>query len=399
MTADTSWHSGSDTTPPGNRTAPTPADVERTAALSDPITRNLCITQCYHDLAVAFGRLLPGGANWCAVATWASRQAGCSIRREDLRRTLERLLQESREAREATEALQAEGGIIKNEPTESLAGAAVALRDALNPAAAFERTADAVARGNRKVFAEIGLEFARFLALFTDGPPKTAALDAFRNNLRPGDPPDGQDYLRNAFAHYHAALTEADAKAQAELMLLANLEVGFHEQTRLQPEIREAMDAPVYEPHVLRRRLLDELFPDPASQLHLTVTRLAGRADPLLAARDRLAHEAQRLGRLAITELLMTLELSGGRVLRLGDELRAEVPASLRVLANPDLRALLAPLDAAPAPVDDWSELSGRMGYIAALFRAYHADAGLFEPPFTAAQTAALKAGRRPSDL
>ena len=40
-----------------------------------------------------------------------------------------------------------------------------------------------------------------------------------------------------------------------------------------------------------------------------------------------------------------------------------------------------------------------RMSYIAALFRAYHADAGLFGPPFTPAQTAALKAGQRPSDL
>lgn len=399
MTTDTSRHSGSDTRPSGTRAAPSPADVARIAALPDPITRNLRITQCYHELAVALGRLLPGEANWCAVATWASRQAGYSIRRQDLRRTLERLLRESREAREATEALEAEGGIIREESTESLAGAAVALRDAVNPAAAFERTADAVARGNRKVFAEIGLAFARYLALFGDGPPDAAALPTFIGSLSPGNSPDGQSLLRKAFAHYHAALTETDAKARAELMLLANLEIGFHEQTRLQPEIREAMDAPVYEPRVLRRRLLDELFPDPTSQLRLTVARLAGRAGPLLAARDRLAQETQRLGRLAITELLMTLELSGGRVLRLGDELHAEVPPSLRALTNPDLRALLASLDAAPAPVADWSDLPSRLGYIAALFRAYHADAGLFEPPFTPAQMAVIHAGQRPPEF
>ena len=38
-----------------------------------------------------------------------------------------------------------------------------ALLRALNPASAFARAGDAVARGNKKVFEEIGREFARFL--------------------------------------------------------------------------------------------------------------------------------------------------------------------------------------------------------------------------------------------
>lgn len=378
---------------------PTPEQIERIAALSDPILRNLQITQCYHDLSVAFARWLPDGANWCTVATWASRQAGYSIRREDLRRALARLLRDSRDAREAAELLETEGAAIREETTESLIGAAEALRDALSPAAAFERTADAVARGNRKVFAEIGLAFAHFLALFVDGPPDAGALATFIGTLRPGGPPDGQRLLRDAFSHYCAALTAPDDKSRAELMLLANLEIGFHEQTRLQPEIREAMDAPVYEPGELRRRLVEELFPDPASQLRLAAARLMGRADTLLAARDRLADEAQHLGRLAITEALMTLELSGGRVVRLGRPLPAAYPAALRTLANPDLRALLAPLPQSLDGPDDWSSLPDRMRFIADLFRVYHADAGLFNPPFTAAETATLKARRRPAGL
>jgi len=361
---------------------PTPADVERIAALTDPVARNRRITQAYHELAVGLAHWLPGAANWCAVATWASRQAGVSIRREDLRRALERLLRESREARQALETMAAEGAIVREDATESLAGAAEALRDALSPAAAFERTADAVARGNRKVFAEIGLEFSRFLTLFDDGPPDAAALAPFLDSLRPGDPPDGQRLLRAAFTHYRAALGEADDKRSAELMLLANLEIGFHEQTRLQPEIREAMDAPVYEPSALRRRLLDELFPDPTAQLRLAAARLAGWADPLLSARDRLADEMQRLGRLLITDALMTLELPGGRVLQLGKPLPGEIPPPLRRPVNTELRAFLRPLESATAPVHDWSELPSRMRFIADLFRAYHADAALFEPPF-----------------
>ena len=361
--------------------APTPADIAQIAALVDPIDRNSQITLAYHQLAVALAHWLPGGANWCAVATWASRQAGQSIRGEDLRRALERLLRESREALAAAATLEAESALLREDTTESLAGAVAAVRDAISPAAAFDRVADAVARGNQKVFAEIGLAFAQFLALFDGGPPTPDALAAFLAGLRPGDPPHGQRLLRDAFSHYYAALFEPDAKARAEWMLLANLGIGFHEQTRLQPEIRAAMDAPIYEPEALRRRLLEELFPDPPAQLRLAAARLAGQAAPLLAARDRLADEAQRLGRLAITDILMTLELSRGRVLRLGDALTDDYPPPLRELTLPDLRALLQPLDIVPVPVADWSDLSARMRYIATLFRAYHADAGLFDPP------------------
>ncbi len=366
-----------------NVTPPSPDAIGRIAALDDPIARNRLITQAYHDLAVALRRHLRGGANWCAVATWASRQAGQSIRGEDLRRALERLLRESREALLAAETLQAESALINEEGPESLAGAVATVRDALSPAAAFDRVAAAVARGNQKVFAEIGLAFARYLALFDDGPPTPVTLAAFLDGLRPGDPPDGQRLLRDAFSHYTAALSEPDEKARAELMLLANLEIGFHEQTRLQPEIRAAMDAPIYEPAELRHRLVAELFPDPSAQLRLAAARLVGRAGSLLAARDRLADEAQRLGRLAITDVLMTLELSGGRVLRLGDTLPDACPPSLRELTHSELLALLRPLAMSPSPVSDWSELSGRMRYIAALFRSHHTDASLFDPPFT----------------
>ena len=73
-------------------------------------------------------------------------------------------------------------------------------------------------------------------------------LERFLDGLRPGDPPDGQRYLRQAFAHYERQRVERDPKAHAELGVLANLEIGLHEQTRLQPQIREALDAAVRDP-------------------------------------------------------------------------------------------------------------------------------------------------------
>ena len=383
---------------------PTVDDVRRISALEDPVLRNLYITQCYHDLSQALGQWLPHGANWCTMATWASRQAGQSIRKEDLWITLRRLLQQSTEARQALETLQMPEAGGSEDAAESVAGAVDALAEALNPAAAFERVSQAVARGNQKVFAEIGLEFARFLTLFEDGPPAEEAVAAFCLTLHPGDPPQGQRYLRQAFTHYYEALSAVDDKQRAELMLLANLEIGFHEQTRLQPEIRAAMDAPVYDPVALRRRLLLELFPNVRSRIRLVILRLAGRASSLLAARDQLAAETQRLGRLVVTEYMMTLELSPGRVLNLGEDLRPGFPDLLQTIKNPALQELLVQVDPTPhsrsgTGSEDWSVLSQRMHFIADLFRAFHLDPPLFDPPFSESQLRLIKAGQVPAGL
>ena len=112
------------------------------------------------------------------------------------------------------------------------------------PFDALERASDAVARGNLRVFEEIGLEFARWLEECAPHSQADAApCLGFLDRLRPGDPPEGQRYLRQAFAHYQRCRSELDPKARAELAVLANVEIGFHEQTRLQPEIRAALDA------------------------------------------------------------------------------------------------------------------------------------------------------------
>jgi hypothetical protein len=58
---------------------------------------------------------------------------------------------------------------------------------------------------------------------------------AFAAGLRPGPPPDGQAYLREAFTHYQHQRHESDGGTRAAWILLANLKIGLHEQTRLQP--------------------------------------------------------------------------------------------------------------------------------------------------------------------
>ena len=284
----------------------------------------------------------------------------------------------------------------------SVGGAVEVLWKALNPAEAFRRTSDAVARGNRKVFEEIGALFARFVTLCPDGPPYEPELNAFIATLKPGAPPGGQQYLRQAFEHYAHAMRSEDQKEKAQLLLLANLEIGFHEQTRLQPEIVEAMNAPVVDPKSLRQRLVEELFPDGKSRIRYWLARLAGRMGPVLQARDRLAEEAQRAGRLAITGALMTLTLPGDRVLWLGNALPDGYPDLLAAIDVPDLLAFLRLVDSSQddrsgTPVSDWGDLPQRMRFIADLFRTYHLLPALFDPPFSADQVAEIQRGRRPA--
>jgi hypothetical protein len=277
-----------------------------------------------------------------------------------------------------------------------------ALRRALNPGAPFEAAADAVARGNLKVFAEIGLEFARFLALAgPDGQIAQASYDGFRAALRPGDPPDGQGYLARAFDAYYRLLTETDPRARAQLMLLANLSIGWHEQVRLQPEIAEALDAPFAEPVKLKRDLIRELVRNRrlGLLLRLLPELLPGRR--VREELERLDARVREVAREAATEMLMTLTLPGPVVLDLGRDVPGTFPADLRTVSDPELVKLLDRVDPTPdttrgSGARDWSDLTQRIHYIADLFRVFQENAAMMSDPFSADQVAIIRAGGRP---
>jgi hypothetical protein len=73
----------------GADTVPGIAEVETICAIPDPIVRNLRITQAYGEMSRALAARGRSGANWCTFATWASKQAGQTIRQEDLARRVE----------------------------------------------------------------------------------------------------------------------------------------------------------------------------------------------------------------------------------------------------------------------------------------------------------------------
>ena len=339
---------------------PTVADVDRIAAATDPVARNHDITHCYYMLSAALCERLGAAANWCTFATWASRQAGSTIRGEDLERSLEQRLRLS----------------------PALAGLECPHADAvlriIRQQAPLRRASNAVARGNLKVFAEIAREFARFLA--------SDSFDAFVAGLRPGQPPGGQQLLRDAFAAYHEIKQLADPLERAQRVLYANMLVGFHEQTRLQPEIREALDVAREELERLRPLILKQLMPSWWQRTRLLLARLIKRKMPLDVLVDRLIDEIAEEAREILTAELMTLELPTGTV-HLGRPATTPIPASLAQLTYSPASELVARLQANAKkilPQDrDWSNFDYRMDFIGNLFRCYQERAEMLTAPVT----------------
>lgn len=375
---------------------PTVEEVRRIVAIENPIVRNLEITHCYGRLSAAMAQRTGPCANWCTFATWASRQAGRTIRGEDLLETLRTRLKQGPRFLHPLASL---GRVLLRkgllDPQSRLGRLTAQLH---SPFDVFERTSDAVGRGNRKVFEEIGLAFARYLH---EVPPDVDAgapeLQAFLAKLRPGDPPGGQRYLHQAFTRYTRVAATTDERAHAQLLLLANLEIGMHEQTRLQPEIRESLDAPYAVAEDLDRRLVLALMPSSRRRVVSVLAKPAG------ALGSRAQRGMADMLREIITRALMVMSLPG-RVLYLGATFDDPIPEQLAQLSDAELSALFARFAVAvPGALDtaarDWSEFEQRMHYIAFLFRAYHLHEELLGPPFTPEQVALFSAGTVPDGM
>ncbi|MBK9097029.1 MAG: hypothetical protein IPM14_02690 [bacterium] len=129
-------------------TAPTVEDVARIVSIGDPVVRNLNITQGYYELSQAMSKYTDGNPNWCTFAVWASKQAGQSIRKEDLSRTFENLFHNSPEITLLLNTISQHSDVIKNLPEVKAVSSFII--KFINPDSAFEHSAWAVAEGNKK---------------------------------------------------------------------------------------------------------------------------------------------------------------------------------------------------------------------------------------------------------
>jgi hypothetical protein len=136
-------------------------EIEKIAALADPVLRNLWITTAYHDFAVGMARLVgPANVSWPAFATWASKTAGASIRGEVLPRRIREVLSRSWAYRRAV-------ALVKLRLSGTQVEIDVDIFDAIREAVAA--VSQQIAAGNLTVFQELGPLFARMVATF-DGP-------------------------------------------------------------------------------------------------------------------------------------------------------------------------------------------------------------------------------------
>ena len=179
---------------------PTQQMVGDIVAMTDPVVRNVAITTCYRDLALAVADVVGRrDVNWLAFGAWASGTAGRAIRGE---------------------GLPIDWG-----------------------------TSRAVAEGNRTIIADVAPRFVRWLdeVVRAGGPSRTALEVALGDAMFETTPE-----LADALVAYQTAVELRDLagdapadeevdQALAELMLLGNVKVAAHEQHIADDLIDDAM--------------------------------------------------------------------------------------------------------------------------------------------------------------
>jgi hypothetical protein len=378
-----------------------PGDIAKISGLQDPVLRNLYITQRYHDLSLVLAETLGGpNVNWSTFATWASKTAGQSIRNEEVPPFVGDLVGDAED--DAMHRLGKIAAIIDDIVPTTGFHASFLLAPVKETLGTVSKS---IGDGNLKVFAELAPLFVQFVeAMRAGGPaPSPAALAGFVETLDPRPTADGgQDQLRLAFTNYHRAILERDDVEKARLVLAGNCQIGLHEQTRLQPQIAEAMDAPI-----------DDIL---KKHLHASLNTGAGRGifqrlvDAIEEPLEDLVDVTEDVWERVATRYMMSLALPGGAVLPLGRNIPKEAaaqdylpPPLQNVTAPDDLVAILKKYDRARGASDvgsgsvDWRLLDDRMNFIVNLFRSRQIHAPLLEQPFSDDQRALIEQGRVPA--
>jgi hypothetical protein len=364
----------------GGRTADIPVgpvgltwdSIRSTVEAKNLVVRNLQVTQGYYRISEGMRRLVPGAdVSWCSFATHASKTAGQALRHELMPRLLKsamvRLAGFDNTFVYLSEALGHDDPDRAGQPKGRL-GEAMRLVSLL------------VSEGNIMVFDELAWPFTVFINTFTgDRRRDEAKLAAFlETHFRAGPiDEDGQDHLIEAFTAYYEAHFETDEKRRSEFMFLGNLLVGLHEQTRLQPQIEQALAVPL------------DVFLDPE------------RPD----RREKNRFARQLVTRIT-TQMLMSITLPS-RTLKLTHDVVAPTgvisfPMSLLTIENARCHELVRRFEGrmdtlSGSAAVDWVNLSDRMRFVVDFFRSHQQYPRLWEAPFLPAQVRVIDAAGFPA--
>jgi hypothetical protein len=348
----------------------------------NPVLRNLLITQSYHDLSIGLSWLLGReNANWCNFATWASRTAGGFIRDEEVPSILREKLETSSGYTEAKQRIK--NSLQNTDPAEGHHSGIFQL-----PGAIVGDVSEQITAGNLKVYAELAPIFSQFIKAFREESNSAHhQLAEIIDTLSEGHTEEGgQSLLKAALTNYFNAMRDLNPKSKAESILLANGQIGLHEQSRLQPFIQGSLDAPIEE-------MVDSVFSSFSRALPF---RLGEKMSSWLKhVMHPLTRELEKTWEIAATRELMTLKISG-ETLHLGKSLHAGsgkslYPDTLETIANQELQDTLERfnalhIDHTRRTAKDWAILEQRMRYIFDLFRSRQQDPKLFDPPFSQSQ-------------
>jgi hypothetical protein len=372
------------------------AHVRDVLAIEDRVLRNYWVTQSYADLSTALAtRLDPVAANWCTFATWASKTVGENLRGEGLPEWLrDRVTLDDG----MMGAIHATGGPHRG---ARLAG----LVHDLTPdhvveviADRFGATAKALSDGNSLVYEEVAPAAASFLHETAPGSDTTPAERRARVLDVCADAPvfEGVNRLAAGFSAWCDAIEAPDPRARNQMILTGSLQIGVHEQSRLQHAIESGVDLGVDDLiGSLARRMLSG-----AGWLRPVVWGIEVTVRPV----------AECIGHVwddVMTDLVGAADTPDGR-LKLGVDIPALpgepfVPVDLAAPVRPELGHLLDRFDRSDGTgrgsrAADWVVLDDRMNWILNLFRSRQHDPRLHDAPFPDAIVREIQAGTIPGE-
>lgn len=363
----------------------TETDIQTIVNQPHLVVRNLQITQGYYRLSQGMQSLIGRrNVSWCSFATHASKTAGQALRHELMPRLLKSAM--IRMAGYDNTFFYLNDALVKQTQTLNRAGKS-------RLAEALAQVSLLISAGNVLVFRELAGPFLKLINTFyRDWEYDQEKLQAFLHQHLQSGPlaQGGQDHLFEAFTAYYNARFETNRKRKAEYVLQANLLIGLHEQTRLQPHIERALAVPL---NLFAESAGDDEDPD-----DLTPGRAGqpGRSGGL---------SREMVTRLA-TRMMMSITLPS-RELKLSEDVIAPTgvisfPQDLVDIESSRCRALVAQFTAGRdtltgSAARNWASLADRMSFVAAFFRSHQQYKRLFEQPFLDSQVAAIDAGHIPA--
>jgi hypothetical protein len=368
--------------------------IDEIKHMPNPVLRNLWVTQTYHEISQGLRPFIgPDQVSWFSFAKWASKQAGRTIRGEDVPQRVHFLLEKDQEYHRLLD--QINGRLLVGFQNSVLRREHVAT----HVLGLVNQLSEKISGGNIKVFVDLAPIFSRFIELFgEDTSPDPAKFASFISELDTVPAFQGREQnLYGAFELYYQAKFESNPKAKAELILTGNALIGVHEQTSLQSDIENGLGVPAHEVQNLMAIGIKAHIP--FHRHHEVDADIGSHLSPLarLVNRAWCKEATDHLMRLTIPEKALQMGLDVPIVAG-----QPMFPEELQELEREDLLAIAHQYDLSwntvvGSAAHDWTRLSDRLHYIIDLFRSHQRQLNLYIDCFTEEQLQAMRAGQIPT--